>query len=58
MPSAVWEEARAATPSVFTEPDFLRAVEHGLPNGARLDHVVITLDGPAGRVREPLLSIC
>ncbi|MDB5305860.1 MAG: hypothetical protein JWO38_62 [Gemmataceae bacterium] len=47
VPPGVWEAACGATPSCFTDRDFLRAVEGGLPADARVYHAIVADD--AGR---------
>jgi predicted N-acyltransferase len=41
IPPDVWNAARSATPSCFTDPAFLHAVEGGLPERTRVFHVVV-----------------
>jgi predicted N-acyltransferase len=41
IPPDVWNAARSATPSCFTEPAFLHAVEGGLPERSRVFHVIV-----------------
>jgi predicted N-acyltransferase len=41
IPPDVWNAARSATPSCFTDPAFLHAVERGLPERTRVFHVVV-----------------
>ena len=41
IPPDVWNAARSATPSCFTDPAFLRAVEGGLPERTRVFHAVV-----------------
>jgi predicted N-acyltransferase len=41
IPPDLWNAARGATPSCFTDPAFLRAVEGGLPERSRVFHVIV-----------------
>ena len=41
IPPDVWNSARSATPSCFTDPAFLHAVEGGVPDRTRVFHVVV-----------------
>src|SRR5580698_8048942 len=41
IPPDIWNAARSATPSSFTDPAFLHALEGGLPERTRVFHVVV-----------------